>query len=166
MSRSCPGEKTVALEIGCTSSSPWCGDGARIVLSWALDSKHAASRDAQGPSLVCCRVKPHAGYRKHWPKGSRGSGTEEEVALGWGFDLKLVEGRQNSRRGFLTIVLGSAVLIMFISMGSGQETDKVTGPDSRIKPKSQAQWHILVTPVFERQKQEDCFKFKASLATY
>lgn len=117
-----------------------------------------------GTSLVCCRVKPHTGYRKHWPKGSWVSESEEEVALGWGFDLKLVEGRQSSRRGFLTIIPGSAVLIMFLSMCSGQETDKLTGPDSRIKPKSQEQWHILVTPVFERQKQEDCFKFKASLS--
>lgn len=36
----------------------------------------------------------------------------------------------------------SAALIMFISMCRGQELDKLTGPDSRIKPKSQAQWHI------------------------
>lgn len=52
---------------------------------------------------------------------------------------------------------------MFISMCSGQEIDKLTGPDSTIKPKSQAQWHVLVTTVFGRQKQEDYFKFKASL---
>lgn len=52
------------------------------------------------------------------------------------------ERRQSSSRGFLTTVPRSAALMMFMSMCSGQELDKLTGPDSRIKPKSQAQWHI------------------------
>lgn len=48
----------------------------------------------------------------------------------------------DGERGFLTTVPRSAAPIMFMSMCSGQELDKLTGPDSRIKPKSQAQWHI------------------------
>lgn len=59
----------------------------------------------------------------------------EELACGWGKE-------QSSSRGFLTTAPRSAALIMFISMCRGQELDKLTGPDSRIKPKSQAQWHI------------------------
>lgn len=49
-----------------------------------------------------------------------------------------MEERQSSSGGFLTIVPESAVLTMFISMCSGQETDKLTGLDSRSKPKRQA----------------------------